>query len=107
MSQIITIQNSITKEIIANGIPIPLEGNYYFDKSDVNLELLTKKDNIYHCPIKNADADYYYLVENQDSEVGWCYESVKTSLFESIAGKIGFYGKNRLSIDVKVEDSNN
>lgn len=100
MSQIIIIQNSTTDEIIAKGTPVSVEGNYYFEKSDVNLELLTKKENVYHCPIKKADADYYYLAENQDSEIGWCYESVGSSLFEGINGKIGFYGRNNSSIKI-------
>ena len=102
MTQIITIQNSVSKETLAKGVPVFIEGNYYFDKSDVDLELLTKKDSMYHCPIKNADADYYYLKDNETVEIGWCYETVKSSLFEGVAGKIGFYGRNTDKTKVEI-----
>ncbi len=105
MSQIISIQNSTTNEVIASGSPTLLEGNYYFDKDKVNTELLVKKDKMYHCPIKNADADYYYLVGNEDSEIGWCYEDPKNKLYDNIAGKIAFYGNSKPSIQIIKEEN--
>ena len=62
---------------------------------------------MYHCLIKNVDADYYYLKDDENTEIGWCYETVKSRLFLGIASKIGFYGKNRQGITITVGEDNN
>ena len=105
MSQIIRIQNATTDEIIASGSPTLLEGNYYYDKSEVNLGLLIKKDKMYRCPVKNADADYYYLIDCQNSEIGWCYKDPKHKSYDNISGKIAFYGNGKSSINIKIEEN--
>jgi uncharacterized protein (DUF427 family) len=89
--------NSIIKSIkdgtvIASSInATSFEGYVYFNKSEVNLDLLTKKDSMYTCPIKKASCDYYYLESSPNQEICWCYESIPSKSYEPIEGKIGFY----------------
>lgn len=90
----ITIKSKLDGSVIATSNKvINLEGNYYFDKSEVNFGLLTKKEAMYTCPIKRATCDYYYLTYDVEHEIGWCYETIPSSLFEHIAGKVGFYAR--------------
>ena len=92
MSQTIIIKSKLDGSVIAtSNKAVHLEGNYYFDKSEVNFDLLTKKEAMYTCPIKRATCDYYYLNHDAEHEIGWCYETIDSSLFEHIAGKVGFY----------------
>jgi uncharacterized protein (DUF427 family) len=90
----ITVQQKSNLKAIAKGVlgkgVLKSEGNYYFDKSCVDFDILLKKSNMYTCGIKKATCDYYYL-PNIDKEVAWCYETIGSSLFKDLAGKVGFY----------------
>jgi uncharacterized protein (DUF427 family) len=108
MSQTIIIKSKLDDAIIAKSDKaISLEGNYYFDKSEVNFELLTKKEAMYTCPIKRATCDYYYLTDDVEHEIGWCYETVPNSLFEHITGKVGFYARENDLTEVLVTETKN
>ena len=100
MTKNIVIQDSQTQQILADGTPTSLESNYYFAKEEVNLDQLIKKDKMYHCPIKNADCDYYYLPTNLNQEIAWCYDSIPNATFKVIEGKIGFYGKKSKLVEI-------
>jgi uncharacterized protein (DUF427 family) len=110
----ITIKKIETGEIIAEGVvgdnSIEFEGNYYFDRSDVNLENSEIRENAYHCPTKLSDCDYYFL-RNQAGksyykEFAWVYPKITNSLFAQIEGKIGFYpkGNSNSGVDVTIEN---
>jgi uncharacterized protein (DUF427 family) len=106
MTQTTTIKSLFDGSILASSTKaIHLEGYTYFDKSEVNLDLLTKKDDMYTCPIKRATCDYYYLPQDPNQEICWCYETIPSSLFEHVAGKIGFYGniKDLTQIEISEE----
>jgi uncharacterized protein (DUF427 family) len=108
MSQIIIIKSKFDGSVIATSDKVTnLEGNYYFDKSEVNFDLLTKKDSMYTCPIKRATYDYYYLNLDTDREIGWCYKTIPSSLFENIAGKIGFYARENDLTEIVINEKNN
>jgi uncharacterized protein (DUF427 family) len=97
----IIITSKESGQIIAESAsPILLEGNYYFDKSEVNLEALNKKDQMYTCPIKKSTCDYYYLPEDDSKEVAWCYESITNPDFTNIESKIGLYAKLNKQTDI-------
>lgn len=107
----ITIKNINTGDVIASGevgnnVEI-LEGYYYFNKGDVNLENTEIKPSAYHCPIKQSNCDYYFSKDENNrpysKEFAWIYENVTNSLFKQIESKVGFYGTNGLNNGVKVE----
>lgn len=100
MTKTIVIQDAQTGQILADGEAIKFEGNYYFEVAEVNFESLSEKKNQYHCPIKNADCDYFYLTENSTQEVAWSYKAIPNPDFESIQGKIGFYGKKTKLVEI-------
>ena len=105
MSQTVTIKSKLDGSIIATSDhSAHIEGNYYFDKSEVNFDLLTKKDDMYTCPIKRATCNYYYLASDLNREIGWCYEKIASSLFENIAGKVGFYARENNLTKVIVQN---
>ena len=93
-------------KIIAEGIldkdVVMVEGNYYFDRSKVDFEHLTKKENAYFCPIKKSPCDYYFLGSNPDREIAWIYETVASSMFQNIAGKVGFYPRSSTNLDLTI-----
>lgn len=82
-----------------------MEGNYYIDRNKVDFSKLSKKEKAYHCPIKNSDADYYYLSdengEQASEEACWIYENMINPTFKNIEGKVGFYARttNQLSLE--------
>ena len=100
MTKNIVIQDLKTQQILADGTPTSLEGNYYFDKAEVSLDQLIKKDKMYHCPVKNADCDYYYLPSDPTQEIAWCYESIPNPSFKIIEGKIGFYTRKNKLVEI-------
>lgn len=79
------------------GKALKVEGNYYFDQSLINSDLLKMKDSggQYTCPIKQGTCDYYNLIDQNGqeliNEVGWIYPKVNNSLFVEIEGKMAFY----------------
>ena len=80
------------------------EGNFYFDKSAVNLELLKREKEAYFCPIKSSSCDYFYLQNSQEiggREIAWVYEKINNSLFGQLAGKIGFYAHSSTGLDLE------
>jgi len=102
----ITIQTKTGQKIVSGKLGeniISLEGYYYFNKEDVNFDLLTMKKAMYTCPIKNSTCDYYYLKNENNqpliSEIAWVYEVINNSLYKAIEGKVGFYGKSNDSVD--------
>jgi uncharacterized protein (DUF427 family) len=100
-----TIKSTLDGTIIASSDKaISFEGYIYFDKSEVNMDILTKKTAMYTCPIKRATCDYYYLESNPDQEIGWCYETIPSSLYGHIAGKIGFYKGVKGLTEVSIEE---
>ncbi len=80
---------------------INFEGNYYFEPSKIDLSLLIRKENQYHCPIKNGDADYFYL-EGSTREIGWVYNKVENDSFKNIQGWIAFYARSSEVIEVEI-----
>lgn len=77
-----------------------VEGNYYFDRSKVDFDHLIKKENAYFCPIKKSSCDYYFLDANPNREIAWIYEKVINSMFQIIAGKVGFYPRNSTNLEL-------
>jgi uncharacterized protein (DUF427 family) len=91
-------------KIIAQGIldtdVFMVEGNYYFDRSKVDFGHLIKKENAYFCPIKKSPCDYYFLDTNPEREIAWIYETVTNSVFQIIAGKVGFYPRSSTNLEL-------
>jgi uncharacterized protein (DUF427 family) len=77
------------------GLVVQVEGNWYLDSSLVHMSLLQMVGDgkNYHCPIKQAWCDYYSFVSTDEtvSEIAWIYPTVANTLFQSIAGKVGFW----------------
>ena len=86
---------------------VKAEGNYYFDKSIVNFELLKINPlEKYTCPVKRATCDYYDLLDPTSNdieitEIGWIYEVIENPAFESIVGKIAFFQSKGLIIETE------
>jgi uncharacterized protein (DUF427 family) len=99
-----------TGEILADGIlgeqVTVVEGNYYFDRECVMLDMFVSKKNAYTCPIKKSSCDYYYIPDKngrvQGKEVCWIYETIENPLFAGIVGKVGMY--KRSSHDIVVQE---
>jgi uncharacterized protein (DUF427 family) len=103
----IAIQTKAGQKIVAGVVGeniILLEGYYYFNKEDVNFDLLTMKNDMYTCPIKNSTCDYYYLKNKNNqpliNEIAWAYNHINNNLYKSIEGKIGFYAKSNDYVDL-------
>ena len=81
------------------------EGNYYLDPETVKLDQLAMVPNSYHCPIKNSDADYYYLKDENGEPVGqeacWLYKSIPAEEFKHIEGKVGFYRRSTTTLTLE------
>lgn len=98
----ITIKNLNTGVIIAQGElgenVISMEGNYYFERSLVDLKNTTMKPKAYFCPIKQSSCDYYFLVDGNgltnNREMAWIYPEISNTLFKRIAGMVGFYSRD-------------
>jgi len=94
---------SATQEDFESNKVLQVEGNYYFDTSLINEDILKIHGDgqQYTCPIKQGTCDYYNIVINGEvvvEDAGWIYEKVENGLYESIEGKIAFY-QNKVTID--------
>jgi uncharacterized protein (DUF427 family) len=85
---------------------VEVEGNYYFDTSAVNMQILKIKaeGKQYTCPVKRGTCDYYNLIDPKTGEVlidevGWIYPIVENPNFKQIEGKIAFY-LSRFNVEV-------
>ena len=85
-----------------------VEGYHYFKREAVDLTSTLKEEKAYHCPIKNSDCDYYFLLdensEKEGQEIAWIYPTINNSLFEKIAGMVGFYSYSRENLDLIKEE---
>jgi uncharacterized protein (DUF427 family) len=97
MSKIVIITDAKTQEILAEGIldqdVFKVEGNYYFNPECIKIDLLTRKDKQYYCPVKKGEADYFYsqFGSKKDKEIAWVYNEIKNPELKNLEGKIGFY----------------
>jgi uncharacterized protein (DUF427 family) len=71
------------------------EGNWYFDPSAVQTDVLRVTERTYTCPYKGTCnwIDYVGADGRTVRDVAWIYPSVKTG-HESIKGRYGFYPGN-------------
>ncbi|NJK71306.1 DUF427 domain-containing protein [Candidatus Gracilibacteria bacterium] len=112
MSEKIIVKSSdgtiLAQGNIGKGV-VHVEGNYYFDKSLVNFDLIKMMGNgqQYTCPIKRGTCDYYNLVnsngETVTEEIGWVYEKVNNEMFKLVEHKMAFYSYGR-GLDILTEE---
>jgi uncharacterized protein (DUF427 family) len=74
------------------------EGNFYFDPSAVDQNLLVTTDRTYKCPMKGTCnwVDFVDPSGRRVKDVAWFYPTTKPG-HEVIAGKFGFYAGTRKS----------
>lgn len=72
------------------------EGNWYFDPSAVQAELLKVTERTYTCPVKGTCnwVDYVGPDGRTVKDVAWVYPEVKPG-HELIQGRFGFYAGSR------------
>lgn len=75
-----------------------VEGNHYFPRSSVNMELLGSSSTPYTCPWKGA-AEYFHLeVDGQQlKDVAWSYPEPKPAA-SNIAGHLAFDQRKGVTI---------
>ena len=108
-----TVTDTRTNTVIATGtlgkdLQI-VEGYYYFDRANINLDTLAKEVDAYTCPIKHSTCDYYYTTDSDGNakgqEIGWIYEKINNSLFSSIEHQFGMYLKPAPGIKIEETES--
>ncbi|PXW91026.1 uncharacterized protein (DUF427 family) [Streptohalobacillus salinus] len=83
--QDVTLAESNNTEVV--------EGNHYFPRSDVKMDLFTKSTKEYTCPWKGEATYYHVEVNGQRLEnIAWSYEDPKEKA-KQIAGHICFEKK--------------
>lgn len=67
---------------------------FYFPRSDVAMEYMSRSERATHCPYK-GDASYYTLLMDGDfaENAVWTYETPYPAM-QSIAGRLAFYPDN-------------
>ncbi len=99
MQRTVTIVATATNQTLARGIEgqsaVRLEGNWYFDPTNVEHAPLQETDRLYVCPHKGTcNWIDLALTDATIPDVAWVYHNVKPN-YEYIKDWIGFYGGTR------------
>lgn len=77
-----------------------VEGCWYFDQRDVNMERLTITERTYNCPYKGI-CNWIELVDNEaHNNIGFVYVNTNAD-YEFIRDRVGFYGRDTSLTEVE------
>jgi uncharacterized protein (DUF427 family) len=90
-------RSSSTVMVFETGLPT----RYYFNRTEVRLDLLTPSDTTTSCPYKGKTSGYWSLPlgERLVTDIAWAYD-FPTHQLQPIAGLIAFYNEK---VDISVD----
>jgi uncharacterized protein (DUF427 family) len=97
----------LAKAQVGPGV-VKYEGNWYFDPTAVQADVLRVTERTYTCPQKGTCnwVDYVGPDGRIVSDVGWVYPKVKPG-HEAIEGRYGFYAGSRKATKEESSESGN